>query len=135
MLLPAAPAAQQSAGANTGPKKSAASTIPQSNTGVSSTNIQIAQPSTNAGVTQTNTNQNNRLTRLEESTSSLNAFSASQLTKDSTLQLYTASIDTKFSTYCKAIVWNGQKSLGKKITREKSVRNGVVSLSEFDHFL
>ena len=44
-------------------------------------------------------------------------------------------IDTKFSTYCKAIVWNGQKSLGKKITREKSVRNGVVSLSEFDHLL
>lgn len=44
-------------------------------------------------------------------------------------------IDTKFTTYCKAIVWNGQKSLGKKITREKSVRNGVVSLSEFDHLL
>ena len=46
----------------------------------------------------TNTAQSNRLTRLEESTSSLNSFSASQLTKDSTLQLYTASIDTKFST-------------------------------------
>ena len=42
-------------------------------------------------------------------------------------------IDTKFSTYCKAIVWNGQKSMGKKITREKSIRSGQVSLSEFDY--
>lgn len=42
-------------------------------------------------------------------------------------------IDTKFATYCKAIVWNGQKSMGKKITREKSIRNGLVSLSEFDY--
>lgn len=42
-------------------------------------------------------------------------------------------IDTKFSTYCKAIVWNGQKSMGKKITREKSIRSGQVSLSEYDY--
>jgi hypothetical protein len=42
-------------------------------------------------------------------------------------------IDAKFSTYCKAIVWNGQKSMGKKITREKSIRSGMVSLSEFDY--
>jgi hypothetical protein len=42
-------------------------------------------------------------------------------------------IDSKFSTYCKAIVWNGQKSMGKKITREKSIRSGQVSLSEFDY--
>ena len=42
-------------------------------------------------------------------------------------------VDKKFSTYCKAIVWNGQKSMGKKITREKSIRNGQVSLSEFDY--
>jgi hypothetical protein len=41
-------------------------------------------------------------------------------------------IDSKFTTYCKAIVWNGQKSMGKKITREKSIRSGMVSLSEFD---
>jgi hypothetical protein len=41
-------------------------------------------------------------------------------------------IDTKFTTYCKAIVWNGQKSMGKRITREKSIRSGMVSLSEFD---
>lgn len=43
------------------------------------------------------------------------------------------SIDTKFITYCKAITWNSKKSLGKKITREKSWRSGLVSLSEFDH--
>lgn len=42
-------------------------------------------------------------------------------------------IDTKFATYCKAIVWNGQKNMGKKITREKSIRTGQVSLSEFDY--
>lgn len=42
-------------------------------------------------------------------------------------------IDSKFSTYCKAIVWNGQKSMGKKITREKSVRSGMVSISEYDY--
>lgn len=42
-------------------------------------------------------------------------------------------IDSKFGTYCKAIVWNSQKSMGKRITREKSIRCGQVSLSEFDH--
>jgi len=42
-------------------------------------------------------------------------------------------IDTKFSTYCKAIVWNGQKNMGKKITREKSIRSGQVSLSEYEY--
>lgn len=42
-------------------------------------------------------------------------------------------IDSKFSTYCKAIVWNGQKSMGKKITREKTIRSGLVSLSEYDY--
>jgi hypothetical protein len=42
-------------------------------------------------------------------------------------------VDTKFATYCKAIVWNGQKSMGKKITREKAIRNGQVSLSEYDY--
>ena len=42
-------------------------------------------------------------------------------------------IDNKFSTYCKAIVWNGQKSMGKKITKEKSIRSGLCSLSEYDY--
>lgn len=42
-------------------------------------------------------------------------------------------IDTKFATYCKAITWNAQKSMGRKITREKSIRTGIVSLSEFDY--
>jgi hypothetical protein len=42
-------------------------------------------------------------------------------------------IDAKFSTYAKHIIWNAQKSLGKQITREKSWRTGLVSLSEFDH--
>lgn len=42
-------------------------------------------------------------------------------------------IDTKFVVYCKAITWNCQKSMGKKITREKSMRTGMVSLSEFGH--
>jgi hypothetical protein len=42
-------------------------------------------------------------------------------------------MDSKFATYCKAITWNAQKSLGKKITREKSIRTGLVSLSEYDY--
>ena len=42
-------------------------------------------------------------------------------------------IDTKFKTYCKQIAWNSLKSMGKKITREKSWRSGMVSLSEFDY--
>lgn len=42
-------------------------------------------------------------------------------------------MDGKFTRYCKAIVWNGQKNMGKKITKEKSIRSGQVSLSEYDH--
>lgn len=41
-------------------------------------------------------------------------------------------IDKKFTTYCKQIAWNQQKSLGRKITRERSLRSGMVSLSEWD---
>ena len=39
-----------------------------------------------------------QVSRLQESTASLNAFSASENTKSETLRLYTASIDGKFST-------------------------------------
>lgn len=42
-------------------------------------------------------------------------------------------MDAKFIRYCKQIIWNQQKAIGKKITREKSWRNGLVSLSEFDY--
>ncbi len=42
-------------------------------------------------------------------------------------------IDEKFPTYCKQIIWNKQKAMGKRITREKSLRSGLTSLSEFDH--
>lgn len=42
-------------------------------------------------------------------------------------------IDSKFRTYCKAIMWNSQKAMGKKITREKTIRSGLVSLSEHDY--
>jgi hypothetical protein len=42
-------------------------------------------------------------------------------------------IDGKFATYCKAIAWNCQKNIGKKITREKQIRAGQVSLSDFDY--
>jgi hypothetical protein len=42
-------------------------------------------------------------------------------------------IDAKFYRYCKQIVWNRQRSLGKKITREKPLRVGQVSLSSFDY--
>lgn len=42
-------------------------------------------------------------------------------------------LDLKFTTYCKQIIWNAQKSLGKKITREKSWRTGLVSLSDYEY--
>jgi hypothetical protein len=42
-------------------------------------------------------------------------------------------IDVKFATYCKAIAWNAQKSIGRKITKEKGIRNGACSLSEYDY--
>lgn len=42
-------------------------------------------------------------------------------------------IDQKFQGYCKAITWNAQKSMGRKITKEKSIRTGMASLSDFDY--
>lgn len=42
-------------------------------------------------------------------------------------------VDGKFARYCKQITWNQQKSLGKKITKERSLRIGMVSLSQHDH--
>lgn len=42
-------------------------------------------------------------------------------------------IDAHFTTYCKQILWNALKSLGKQITREKAIRTGMVSLSEYDY--
>lgn len=43
--------------------------------------------------------------------------------------------DTKFFTYCKQIVWNCQRNLGKRITREKPLRGGQVSLSDHDYLV
>jgi hypothetical protein len=40
-------------------------------------------------------------------------------------------IDAKFSTYCKSIVWNSVKSVGRKITKEKNIRNGLVNYESF----
>lgn len=42
-------------------------------------------------------------------------------------------IGTKFKTYCKSISWNRLKAMGKKITREKAIRTGQCSLSEYDY--
>jgi hypothetical protein len=42
-------------------------------------------------------------------------------------------IDEKFPTYCKQIIWNKQKAMGKRITREKGLRSGLASLSEHSH--
>lgn len=41
--------------------------------------------------------------------------------------------DMNFQKYCKNVSWNCQKTLGKKITREKPIRTGLVSLSEYDY--
>jgi hypothetical protein len=42
-------------------------------------------------------------------------------------------LNSKFSGYCKSVIWNKEKNIGKKITREKSLRSGLVSISEFDY--
>lgn len=42
-------------------------------------------------------------------------------------------IDDKFPAYCKQIIWNKEKAMGKKITREKTIRSGQVSLSNFNY--
>lgn len=44
-------------------------------------------------------------------------------------------IDAKFRTYCKSITWNAIKTTGKKITKEKNIRSGLVSLSDFDYLV
>ncbi len=44
-------------------------------------------------------------------------------------------MDKRFSIYCKAIIWNCSKNLGKKITRERSIRSGLVSLSEHSYLV
>ena len=48
-------------------------------------------------------------------------------------RLESLDIDEKFATYCKQIIYNSVKSLGKRVTKEKSYRSGMVSLSEFDY--
>ena len=42
-------------------------------------------------------------------------------------------MDTKFDTYAKQILWNAQRSIGKKISKERPIRSGQVSLSDFDY--
>lgn len=42
-------------------------------------------------------------------------------------------IDSAFHTYCKSITWNTLRGLGKKITKEKSWRTGLTSLSDYDY--
>jgi hypothetical protein len=42
-------------------------------------------------------------------------------------------METKFLTYCKQILWNATKHLGRKISREKPLRAGQVSLSDHDY--
>lgn len=43
------------------------------------------------------------------------------------------SMEAKFLTYCKQILWNATKHLGRKISREKPLRSGQVSLSDHDY--
>ena len=42
-------------------------------------------------------------------------------------------INMRFRRYCKSVTWNCQKNLGKKITRERAIRAGQVSLSDHDY--
>jgi hypothetical protein len=42
-------------------------------------------------------------------------------------------INSDFGPYCKSIAWNRQRSLGKKISREKPLRMGLTSISEYPY--
>lgn len=42
-------------------------------------------------------------------------------------------INTKFVIYTKQIIWNATRHVGKRITKEKHIRVGQVSLSEHEH--
>ena len=44
-------------------------------------------------------------------------------------------MNKEFSGYCKSITWNELKLAGKKITKEKPIRTGLVSLSEYDYLV
>ena len=41
--------------------------------------------------------------------------------------------DSRFNTYCKSIAWNQLKSIGRKVTKEKSLRSHAVSISEYSY--
>lgn len=45
----------------------------------------------------------------------------------------TLEINSKFTTYCKSVVWNKSRSHGKGYSKDKRIRMGTVSLSEFDY--
>lgn len=42
-------------------------------------------------------------------------------------------IDDSLCTYLKSCTWNAQRSLGRKITRERSIRVGMVSIGEYEY--
>lgn len=42
-------------------------------------------------------------------------------------------LNNEFATYCKSVTWNELKSIGRKITREKDIRSGQVSINDFDY--
>ncbi len=44
-------------------------------------------------------------------------------------------MDNKFINYCKRIIWNKNKAIGKKITREKGLRCGAIDISEHEYLL
>lgn len=48
-------------------------------------------------------------------------------------QIEKIKINTKYKTYCKSILWNAVKALGRKITKEQPIRQGITSLSEFEY--
>ncbi len=41
--------------------------------------------------------------------------------------------DQNFDKYCKNITWNRIKNIGRKITKERSLRSGMASLSSFNY--
>jgi hypothetical protein len=42
-------------------------------------------------------------------------------------------IDQRFPIYCKNIIWNKKKAVGRKITKERAIRGAMVSLGQYEY--
>ena len=53
--------------------------------------------------------------------------------KSLSLNLNDKSENKRFKIYVSSIIWNSTRFIGKKITKERTIRTGLTSLSEYDY--